>query len=491
MKLTQIIEPCGLRLEASSPSWEQIEIAGLTADSRKVQPGFIFAALPGVKVDGVRFVTGAVAAGAVSVLVSQDAQLPELGPDVVVLRSNNPRRDLALMAARFYRRQPATAVAVTGTSGKTSVVEFTRQILAANGLLAASVGTIGIVKPDGGRYGSLTTPDPVSLHHSLAELEGEGVTHVAFEASSHGLDQHRLDGANLTAAAFTNLGRDHLDYHPDVGAYLAAKMRLFEELLQPGQTAVINADGVSSAEVSQIARDRGLNVFSVGRAGEDLRLEGVRRDGFVQLLTIKAGGTDHQVRLPLIGDYQVENALVAAGLAIAAGVEPGRAIAALEGLKGVPGRLDIVGEARGGLVVVDYAHKPEALTAALQGVRSFVSGKLICVFGCGGDRDKGKREIMGGLAARDADVVVVTDDNPRSENPASIRAEIMRGCPQAREIGDRREAITWAVGEAQAGDVVLIAGKGHETGQIVGTEVLEFSDHEVARVAIAGANNNG
>lgn len=491
MKLSQIIESCQCNFAPLSPDLAQLDIVGLTADSRDVQPGFLFAALPGVKVDGARFVANAVSSGAVAVLVAADADLPDLSSKVAILRSANPRRDLAVMSAQFFGVQPKTAVAVTGTSGKTSVVEFTRQIMAANGLQAASVGTIGVVKPDGGRYGSLTTPDPVSLHRSLAELEGEGVTNVAFEASSHGLDQHRLDGVKLTAGAFTNLGRDHLDYHPDVASYLAAKMRLFKELLQPGQTAVINADGASSREVAGIARDRGLKVFSVGRDGKDLVLEAVRRDGFAQVLRIGFGGSSLEVRLPLIGDYQVENALVASGLAIASGVEPHRAIAALEALKGVPGRLEIVGEVRGGLVVVDYAHKPEALTAALEGVRSFVTGKLICVFGCGGDRDKGKREIMGGLAAKGADVVVVTDDNPRSEDPSAIRSEIMRGCPDAREIGDRRDAIEWAVGEAREGDVVLIAGKGHETGQIVGGEVLPFSDHEVARLAIAGANGNG
>ncbi len=491
MKLSQIIETGALDVEALGPEASNIEIAGLTADSREVRPGYLFAALPGVKVDGVRFVAGAVKAGAVAVLVSADAELPELEGEVAVLRSANPRRDLALMAARFFGKQPQTAVAVTGTSGKTSVVEFTRQILAANGLQAASVGTIGVVKPDGGRYGSLTTPDPVSLHRLLAELADEGVTHVAFEASSHGLDQHRLDGVRLTAGAFTNLGRDHLDYHPDVASYLAAKMRLFKQLLQPGQTAVINTDGATSGEVADVARGRGLKVFEVGRGGDQLKLVSVRREGFAQVLTVEADGGSHEVRLPLIGDYQVENALVAAGLAIAAGVPSKGAISALETLKGVPGRLEIVGEVNGGLVVVDYAHKPEALTAALQGVRPFVTGKLICVFGCGGDRDKGKREIMGGIAAKDADVAVVTDDNPRSEKPASIRAEIMRGCPDAREIGDRRKAIEWAVGQAGEGDVVLIAGKGHETGQIVGDTVLPFSDHEVARGAIAGASGQG
>ena len=381
--------------------------------------------------------------------------------------------------------QPPVAVAVTGTSGKTSVVEFTRQIFAASGKAAASVGTIGIVKPDGGRYGSLTTPDPVSLHRTLADLHRDGVTHLAFEASSHGLDQHRLDGVALTAAAFTNLGRDHLDYHPDAEAYFQAKLRLFTELLKPDQTAVINADGAVANRVAEAARARGLNVFTTGKNGRDIRLLNAERVGFTQRLTIEAAGETFDVPLPLIGDYQVENALVAAGLAIAAGIEPRAAISALATLKGVPGRLEIVGETNGGLVVVDYAHKPEALEAALSGVRPFVTGKLICVFGCGGDRDRGKRPIMGRIAAEKADIIVVTDDNPRSEDPAAIRAEILADCPGAREIGDRRAAIDWAVAEARTGDVVLIAGKGHETGQIVGDTVLPFSDHDVARAAIA------
>ncbi len=324
---------------------------------------------------------------------------------------------------------------------------------------AASVGTIGIVKPDGGRYGSLTTPDPITLHRSLAELAKDGVTHLAFEASSHGLDQHRLDGVRLTAAAFTNLGRDHLDYHPDLASYLNAKLRLFSELLKPGQVAVINADGASHEDVAAAAKARGLKLLTVGRAGHDLRLLSVEREGFSQRLRIEAGSDILEVRLPLIGDYQVENALVAAGLAIAAGVPAPAAVGAITELKGVPGRLEIIGESQGGLVVVDYAHKPEALTAALQGVRPFVTGKLICVFGCGGDRDRGKREIMGRIAEQEADVVIVTDDNPRGEVPSAIRAEILKECPDAIEIGDRREAIVSAVGMASEGDVVLIAGR--------------------------------
>ncbi|MCB1520944.1 MAG: UDP-N-acetylmuramoyl-L-alanyl-D-glutamate--2,6-diaminopimelate ligase [Hyphomicrobiaceae bacterium] len=484
MLLSQLLGP-----EIKTPAGaSQLFITGMTADSRTAAPGFVFAALPGARADGAKFIADAVARGAVAVVAADDVVVPDW-LTVPLLRVANPRRELALMAARFYPAQPETAVAVTGTSGKTSVAEFTRQIFKAAGKRAASVGTIGIVRPDGSVYGSLTTPDPISLHATLAELAAEGITHLAFEASSHGLDQCRLDGVRLDAAAFTNLGRDHLDYHPTVENYFAAKMRLFEELLRPGQPAVVNVDGAMSERVVDVARARGLDVMTVGSMGGLLRREGVRLDGFGQIVTVRHKGGVRDVRLPLIGAYQVENALTAAGLAIAAGIDAETALSALESLDGVRGRLDIVGEVKGGLVVVDYAHKPEALAAALAGVRPFVTGKLVCVFGCGGDRDRGKREIMGRIAVEGADHVIVTDDNPRSENPAAIRAEILKGATGAAEIGDRRAAIDAAVASAGAGDVVIIAGKGHETGQIVGGEVLPFSDHLEARAAIERAGD--
>lgn len=486
MLLTQLLGP-----EIAAPDGiSRLFVTGLTADSRQVSPGFVFAALSGVSADGARFIGDAAARGAVAVLARPGTPLPE-GLRIPVLASPNPRRALALMAARFYPCQPATIVAVTGTSGKSSVVDFTRQIFASCGLAAASLGTIGVVKPDGATYGSLTTPDPVSLHQTLYDLAEEGVTHLAFEASSHGLDQHRLDGVRLSAAAFTNLGRDHMDYHPSVEHYLAAKLRLFNELLRPGQPAVINTDGAMSDAVADAARARGLSVRTVGREGRTLRLLDVVRDGFAQVLDVAAEGETHRIRLPLIGAYQVENALTAAALAMAAGVARGDALAALEKLDGVPGRLDRVGEVRGGLVVVDYAHKPEALKAVLDSVRPFATGRLICVFGCGGDRDRGKRPIMGRIAAQEADVVIVTDDNPRGEDAAAIRAQILADAEGAREIGDRKAAIEAAVAMAAAGDVVVIAGKGHETGQIVGDTVLTFSDHEVARAAIAREAGHG
>jgi UDP-N-acetylmuramoyl-L-alanyl-D-glutamate--2,6-diaminopimelate ligase len=392
---------------------------------------------------------------------------------------------LALVAARFYGIQPEFAVAVTGTSGKTSVAEFTRQIFQALGHQAASLGTIGVVKPNGAVYGSLTTPDPVSLHETIASLAAEGITHLAFEASSHGLDQRRLDGVKLKAAAFTNLGRDHMDYHLTLEHYLAAKLRLFTELLQPGQPAIVYLGDETGEKVAAAARKRGLRLITVGPRGDTLRLASVRRDGFAQRLEIVYDGRTHPVRLPLVGAYQVSNALVAAGLAIAIGEDPDRVLAGLEGLKGVKGRLEIVGERNGGLAVVDYAHKPEALIAALDACRTFATGKLICVLGCGGDRDKGKRPIMGQIAVERSDVTIVTDDNPRTEIPSVIRAEILAAAPGAIEIGDRAEAIRAAVAMMGRGDVVLVAGKGHETGQIVGKTVLPFSDHEVVAAALS------
>ncbi|MEO1205862.1 MAG: UDP-N-acetylmuramoyl-L-alanyl-D-glutamate--2,6-diaminopimelate ligase [Pseudomonadota bacterium] len=459
------------------------KLSGVTPDSRAVEAGTLFAALKGVKNDGADFVPAAVTAGASGVLVGRDSSLTA-SADISVIRVDEPRRALAIAAVLFHPGQPEVAVAVTGTSGKTSVVDFTRQIFASGGLAAASVGTVGIIKPGAARYGSLTTPDPVSLHRTLAGLAGEGVTHLAFEASSHGLDQFRLDGVRLTAAAFTNLGRDHLDYHPSVAAYMAAKMRLFDTLLQPGQPAVINMDGAEAEHVIGVCNARGLRVCRVGRGGDVVRLLDVKSDGFRQVLKLEVDGSAHTLLLPLVGGYQVENALVAAGLAHAVGLSTAQIIEGLTQLKGVPGRLDVVGEVRGGLAVIDYAHKPEALSAALDAVRPFVTGQLICVFGCGGDRDRGKRPLMGQIASDKSDVVVVTDDNPRTEVPKAIRAEILADCEGAIEIGDRRAAIRAGVQMLGVGDVLLVAGKGHETGQIVGDQVLPFSDHEEVAAAL-------
>ena len=473
MRLSDVLPP----EIAPPPGADAISVTGITAASAAVGQGSIFAGLPGTKTDGAAYIPDAIARGARVVIAGRGKAGP-VPAGVTLIEVENPRRVLALIAAKFSGSQPAFTVAVTGTSGKTSVADFTRQIFTHLGRQAASLGTIGVVKPSGAVYGSLTTPDPVTLHATLASLATEGVTHLAFEASSHGLDQHRLDGVKLTAAAFTNLGRDHMDYHPTVDAYLAAKMRLFSELLAPGQAAVINTDGGFADDVIAVAKARGLNVLTVGRTGETLRRVSLANDGFAQVMKVEAAGVMYDVRLPLVGEYQAENALTAAGLVIATGEDTGRVLAALATLRGVPGRLEIVGEAKGGLAIVDYAHKPEALSAALAACRPFVSGKLICVFGCGGDRDKGKRPIMGGIATEAADIVIVTDDNPRTEVPAQIRAEILGAAPGAREIGDRAEAIRTAVAMMGKGDVVLVAGKGHETGQIIGATTVPFSDHD-------------
>ncbi|MEK1924905.1 MAG: UDP-N-acetylmuramoyl-L-alanyl-D-glutamate--2,6-diaminopimelate ligase, partial [Rhizobium giardinii] len=387
----------------------------------------------------------------------------------------------------FYGRQPQTMVAVTGTAGKTSVASFTRQIWAHCGHAAAMIGTTGVIAPGRNDYGSLTTPDPVSLHKLLAELADAGVTHAAMEASSHGLDQSRLDGVRLAAAGFTNLGRDHMDYHPTVEDYMAAKMRLFDGVLPKGSPAVIFADDAWSAAAITAARAAGHEVLTVGRKGDYLSLKRVEHFRHKQIAEVHVGDEIFEVHVPLAGDFQVSNALVAAGLAMATGVDARAAMAALEQLQGASGRLELVGHTRdGALAYVDYAHKPDALENVLTSVRPFTTGRIILVFGCGGDRDKGKRPIMGEIATRLADVVIVTDDNPRSEVPATIRSEIMAEARGATEIGDRAEAIRAAVAMLTSGDTLIVAGKGHEEGQTIGSVTLPFSDHAELRKALGG-----
>lgn len=459
-----------------------VAVAGIAMDSRAVKQGDVFFALNGVKTDGARFIDQAIASGAVAVVSDR---IPEGDNRVPFIAVPNPRRALALAAAKFYPRQPATIAAVTGTSGKTSVAVFTRQIWQRLGYAAASIGTIGLVSPKRTVYGSLTTPDPIALHRSLDEIAGEGVTHLAFEASSHGLDQHRLDGVRVSAGGFTNLSRDHMDYHPTVEHYLAAKLRLFTDLIVDGGAAIIAADHEHSQAVIDAARIRKLRIITVGRKGEGIRLVDAAVDGFAQKLTLEHDGKRTQVRLPLVGEFQIENALVAAGLVIATGGDAERVFAALEHLQGAPGRLELVGERNGAPVFVDYAHKPDALAKALEALRPYTKRKLVVVFGAGGDRDAGKRPLMGAIAAENADTVIITDDNPRSENPASIRAAIMAAAKGAKDIADRNEAIRAAVAGLQQGDALLIAGKGHETGQIVGDKVLPFSDHDAAAAALA------
>ncbi|ADZ69770.1 UDP-N-acetylmuramoyl-L-alanyl-D-glutamate--2,6-diaminopimelate ligase [Polymorphum gilvum] len=465
-----------------------LSVSGLTADSRQVRPGFLFAALQGTAVDGWRFVPRALEQGAVAVLTDAQgaAALAGTMPDSVpVLVAQDARRALALMAARFYGRQPNTMVAVTGTSGKTSVAHFVRQIFEHAGHASASLGTIGTVTSRGRAYGGLTTPDPVSLHAELARLADEGITHAALEASSHGLEQHRLDGVRLVAGAFTNLGRDHMDYHATEEDYLQAKLRLFRDLLPAGGSVVVDPGERCADRVLAVARERGLHIFTVGERGADLRLTGLRHSGFSQELTVETPRGDYKISLPLAGRFQVSNALIAAGLAITAGEATGAVLRALEDLEGAPGRLELVGrKANGALVFVDYAHKPDALENALAALRPFTCGRLFVVIGAGGDRDPGKRPLMGAAAARHADVVIVTDDNPRSEDPAAIRKAVLAGAPDALEIGDRGAAIAEAVARLEAGDVLCVAGKGHETGQIVGDTVLPFSDHDAVRAAL-------
>ena len=475
---------------ALPPGASDAAIAGLTADSREVKPGYLFAALPGSAVDGAKFIPQAIAAGAAAIIGGHSAKMPPNGTPFI--QSDNPRRLFALLAARFAGGQPDTAVAVTGTNGKTSVAAFVRQIWEAMGFRAASIGTIGIVGPSGEQYLAHTTPDPVHLHQTLAALEQDHVTHVALEASSHGLAQYRLDGVHLAAAAFTNLTRDHLDYHASVEDYFNAKMRLFSELLPQGAPAVINADSPHAGDVIARAKAHGLTIFTVGHKGTGLKLVSVARDGFGQRIELQGPSARHEIYLPLVGDFQNSNALVAAGLVIATGGEEALAIHGLESLKGAKGRLDLVATSiTGAPVFVDYAHTPDALEKALEALRPYVTSKLAVVFGAGGDRDKGKRPEMGAIAAKLADIAYVTDDNPRTEDAASIRAAILAACPGGIEIGDRARAIREAVDMLRNGDILLVAGKGHEPGQTVGKTVLPFSDHDAVKAAVAGRDYHG
>ena len=449
----------------------------------------LFVALSGTKADGMAFAGEAVARGAGAVLAADNAKADPLSAPV--LRSAEPRQALAYLAARFYAKQPKTVAAVTGTNGKTSVAAFLRQIWAAIGFDSASLGTIGIVTRKGETVLAHTTPDPVTLHKYLAALVSEGVTHLAIEASSHGLDQHRLDGVRFSAGAFTNITRDHLDYHPTFEDYFEAKLRLFRELLPPGAPAVVDADSPGADQVIQTAQSRKLNVFTIGQSGHALVLNSIAREGFKQRLSVTFQGRDFSVALPLAGAFQVSNALVAAGMALGLGASAETVFSALAGLRGAKGRLEYIGEtAAGAPVFVDYAHTPDALVKALQALRPYASGRLHVVFGCGGDRDKGKRPEMGRAAVAHADDVYVTDDNPRSEEPAEIRRAIMAGAPGAIEIAGRADAIAMATGNLKRGDVLLVAGKGHETGQIVGNTVIPYSDHEAVAAAL-GASARG
>lgn len=461
----------------------RMPISGLAADSREVKPGYLFAALPGVNTDGVQFIPDALARGATAILVPQGAK-PDAGT-AAVIEDQDPRRRLALIAARFYGEQPQTVAAVTGTNGKTSVASFLRQLWAGEGFAAASLGTVGVVTPSGTQTLKHTTPDPVELHAILAALAKDGVTHLALEASSHGLQQRRVDGIEFAAGAFTNISRDHLDYHTSFDDYFAQKLRLFAELLPRGASVVVDVDSDAGLHVAETARARGLDLISVGRVGESLRLAAAEIDGFGQILVIEHDGKQYKVRLPLVGAFQASNALVAAGLAMATGADAATILPMLESLKGARGRLDLAGSAQGGApIFIDYAHTPDALAKVLDALRPYVQHRLVVVFGCGGDRDKGKRPEMGKVAVAKADLAIVTDDNPRSEDPAAIRAEILAEAPGAVEIGERARAIAEAISGLHAGDVLLVAGKGHETGQTVGKTVIPFSDHDAVEAAL-------
>ena len=464
-----------------------LDLTGLASDSRQVKPGYLFAALPGSKTDGARFLSDAVSRGASAVLARPEMAADAAALGVAFIADENPRLRLARMAAAFYGVQPDTVAAVTGTKGKSSVVAFLRQIWTKAGRPAASLGTVGVVAPKGELPLAHTTPDPIEIHRLLADLKRDGVEHLAIEASSHGLDQYRLDGVVVAGAGFTNITRDHMDYHATFEDYLAAKLRLFTEVVTDGGVAVVNSDAEHADAFIAAARTRGLNLLTVGEAGDDIKLVSRQNRGDAQTLVIAHGGHTYNASLPLAGAFQAFNALVAAGLAIGLGEAADTVFAALGRLKGAPGRMEKVAFAVSGApIYVDYAHTPDSLEKVLQALRPHTAGKLHVMFGCGGDRDKGKRPLMGQIAAALADDVIVTDDNPRSEDPAVIRKEILATVPAAREIGDRAEAIRAGVAALQVGDVLVLAGKGHETGQYAGDAVCPFSDRdEAVKAALA------
>jgi UDP-N-acetylmuramoyl-L-alanyl-D-glutamate--2,6-diaminopimelate ligase len=458
------------------------QVTGFAIDHRKVAPGTVFGAFEGAKFNGEDFIPQALADGAIAVVARTEVKFS----GALHIASDEPRRTFAMLAAKFFAPFPETAVAVTGTNGKTSTVELTRQLWRMAGYHAASIGTLGVTTADERVVTGLTTPDIVTFLSNMAGLEREGVTHAAFEASSHGLHQCRTEGLPVRAAAFTNLSRDHLDYHGDMANYFTAKLRLFSEVVDGDGAAVIWADDEHSPRVIDLARERGLAVLTVGTKGSTLRLIDRVPSQLGQTLTIEAEGKTHIVTLPLIGAYQAANALTAAGLVIATGGDVASTLALLGRVQPVRGRLErAVISQTGAPVYVDYAHTPDALAAATAALRPHTKGRLILVFGAGGDRDIGKRPEMGEIAARDADYVIVTDDNPRSEDPSAIRADIMTKALGAHEIGGRREAIAAAIAEAGPDDIVLIAGKGHEQGQIIGDQVLPFDDVTVARESAA------
>jgi UDP-N-acetylmuramoyl-L-alanyl-D-glutamate--2,6-diaminopimelate ligase len=472
----------GALISSDGAGADERQVTGFAIDHRKVAPGTVFGAFEGARVNGEDYIADAIRSGAIAIVARPGLRFE----GAAYIASNNPREAFAKLAARFFAPFPATSVAITGTNGKTSCVEMTRQLWRMAGFHAASIGTLGVTTADERVTTGLTTPDVVTFLSNVAGLAREGVTHLAFEASSHGLTQYRTEGLHVAAAAFTNLSRDHLDYHGDMAAYFTAKIRLFSEVLAPEGAAVVWADDPQSARVIDLARERGNRLVTVGTRGDTLRLVGRDPTLLGQGLTIAAEGRTYTVNLPLIGAYQAANALVSAGLVIATGGDVASTIANLARLQPVRGRLErAVIAKRGAPVYVDYAHTPDALEAAIAALKPHAGGRLIVVFGAGGDRDTGKRETMGQVAVRHADRVIVTDDNPRTEDPTAIRRDVLKGARGAVEIGDRRAAIAAAIDEAGPEDIVLIAGKGHEQGQIVGEMVLPFDDVAVARECAA------
>lgn len=476
MKCSELAQGCVV-------SGDDRDISGISQNSKTIKSGDLFAALKGDKVDGREFMDAAIAAGAVAVLAQTGTELPK---NVTAITHDEPRKALAQIAARFYKAQPKTIAAITGTSGKTSTVQFVRQIWQMLGYKSASLGTLGIIGDGIERYGSLTTPDSITLHQDLAMLAlDKRITHLAMEASSHGLDQFRLDGVKLGLAAFTNFSRDHLDYHHTMDAYLKAKLRLFNELLPSTGSAIVNADMAEHEQIAAAITSRGIKLITYGSSDCDVRLLSrnfnVHHGVLGQDLELSVFGKKISTHINLVGGFQAANVLCALSLAIASGEQVGKAAACLPNLQPVRGRLEWVGPHKGGAVYVDYAHKPDALEQVLTTLRPQTQNRLICVFGCGGNRDAGKRTIMGAIAKKLSDIVIVTDDNPRNEDAALIRKAVMEGAPDATEIGNRADAIAHALSMMQMGDVVVIAGKGHEQGQIIGAQTLPFDDVIVAR----------
>lgn len=476
MKLSELLEPIVVDANVDP------EITNLTSDSRAVKPGYLFAALPGFKLDGRDYIESAIENGAAAVL-----SLPGIvKPGVPYIANENPRRLYSRIAARLFGAQPETIVALTGTNGKSSTIEFLRQIWMVAGKNAACFGTLGVTTAKGVTPLKHTTPDAVALHRTLNELSESGITHAGMEASSHGLVQYRLEGVKPAAVGFTNLTQDHFDYHADMDDYFNAKARLFTTLAPKGIPAVINVDSEYGQQMAKVANAAGLEIVSVGWSGSDIRIVEVTPRSASQTVELVWDKKRHKVELPLAGEFQTLNAISALGLAVATGVEKEIALEALTHLKTVAGRMEKAGEARNGApVFIDFAHTPDGLNKLLRGVRPHTMGRIVVVFGCGGDRDPDKRPKMGAIAAKLADHVIITDDNPRTEKAEDIRTAVMKGCLDAEEIGDRAQAIAHAISLLNADDCLVIAGKGHESGQIVGDQIIPFNDVNEARKALA------